>query len=461
MAQYFVKQNASGTGDGLSLVNAWSLATFNGSVIPVGGDTVFFSGTFTSTVIPSCNGISSARIILDFTAATLTTATPRVNFNGRSFLTFNGGTISPNGSSGNIFDFNNIQAHDITINGWTYTGPAGGLELFLWSDYCFNLTVSNNTVDNVSGLWNGDTILTHDVLILNNFARTSVNTATQTDVIRVGDASNVTIQGNKLINQAPGASAGNHNDCIQCYIKGGGNAGNPHNWIVRYNWVEILQNSGSGDNSWTIFQNLDLNPAMKVYGNVFVGTGSVGNNGLTFSFGTAAGVYYVHNNTFIRHNSPDHTVEFLSPGTANYKNNVMQSGTTTNGSQWFVNTMTVGAFDHNFFYLSDGSAGAGTGGSTALNPLFTNVAGNDFSTQASSPLRNAGDPSIGPEYNQGIAFGATWPNPTLVTRSLGAWDIGAFQNSSGGPITATLAILSKANTSVYRAANVHDATLVI
>jgi hypothetical protein len=93
--------------------------------------------------------------------------------------------------------------------------------------------------------------------------------------------------------------------------------------------------------------------------------------------------------------------------------------------------MTPGApFDYNFFYntTAPDTNDQGPHGSLTLDPSFTNFTGEDYSTQSSSPLVGAGDDTIGSAYDQGIAPGATWPNPKLVTRPAGAWDVGAFQS---------------------------------
>ena len=49
-----------------------------------------------------------------------------------------------------------------------------------------------------------------------------------------------------------------------------------------------------------------------------------------------------------------------------------------------------------------------------------------------SPCLGKADNTIGAEYAYGIAPGSTWPNPTVVART-GAWDVGAFVGTAGGP----------------------------
>ena len=70
-----------------------------------------------------------------------------------------------------------------------------------------------------------------------------------------------------------------------------------------------------------MIQAMDGDPALKIYGNIFVGSGTVGNNGICVSR-NAGGSYYLYNNTFIRHFNPGNTVRFLGAGTLYAENNL-------------------------------------------------------------------------------------------------------------------------------------------
>lgn len=181
-------------------------------------------------------------------------------------------------------------------------------------------------------------------------------------------------------------------------------------------------------------------PALKAYGNVFVGTGGPmsGGNGISIHSGTSAGdTYYFYNNTVYRHQQPNNAIrlgEGDGPGTLYSRNNIAAADTNCNCQllQW---TFTAGAqWNRNFFYNFDGATStySGPNGSTSTSPIFANTAGNNFALQPASPMINAGDATIGAEFNQGIAPGATWPNPSLVTRTAGAWDAGAYQSGGSG-----------------------------
>src|SRR6516162_10288306 len=92
---YYVTASGAGAHTGNDLADAWSLATYNQKTSPTGGDTVFFSGTFTSTVTirTSGTGNGASRLTLDFSAATLNTAMPRIACNSQNYLNVNGGTL--------------------------------------------------------------------------------------------------------------------------------------------------------------------------------------------------------------------------------------------------------------------------------------------------------------------------------------------------------------------------------
>jgi hypothetical protein len=428
-ATYYVTQPGGGNQSGTSSGNPFSLAGFNASTKPTGGDTVIFTGTFTGTVAPATGGTGNgaARLTLNMTGATLVSAPVRIQINNKSYLNINGGTMGPS-YNGVMIAFQSTASisHDCTINGWTYTGQAGGISIFLSLNHCWNTVISNNTVDNVSSFVIGDSTLNHDTDITGNFARTSTDTSSQDDLIKIGDAYNITIEKNKLIGQAPASPAFQHNDIIQNYTKGGGNAGSPYNWIIRYNWIEMQQRSGSGDCSWLMLQSMSGAPAIKIYGNVFLGTGTIGNNGVCVGRNNG-GSYYFYNNTVVRNGDPDNTVRFANNGTSYIENNVATTSAGVYGTL-LVFSMVQGKCDYNFWYGAGGPSASpafsGPHGSDTVNPLFVNAAGGNFALQSSSSLRGKGDRSIGAEFSQGIKAGSTWPNPTLTPRN--TWDIGAF-----------------------------------
>jgi len=361
-----------------------------------------------------------------------------VDLNNKSFVTIQGDpvnkTVCTSASAGTQFNAQSETGHDITIDSFTYTGPAGGTADFYQNGFYTNVTISNNFGDNLSHLVNSYQGSVHDFTIINNYGRTSTDTTTDDDVIQISDAINVTIQGNKLIDQAPGNTCC-HNDVIQTFQSGSSTHQHPSNWIIRYNWIESAQTAGGGGNeSFMEMQNFAGQPALQIYGNVFVGTGVAqsGGNGISLHSGTnASDTYYFYNNTVWGHQMPLNPIrlgEGDGPGTLFFRNNAAGDDTTGQGIQA---TFTAGApWNNNYFYQYSNcsSTFTGTNGSCSLTPTaLSSTSGNNFSPAIGSLLINAGDSSIGTAYNQGIAPGATWPNPALVTRTAGAWDAGAFQ----------------------------------
>jgi hypothetical protein len=264
----------------------------------------------------------------------------------------------------------------------------------------------------------------------------------------MGDTVNVTIEGNMLIQRSPGDNAsGQHNDVIQSFHGGGSGAGNPSGWIMRYNWIELNMGSfRTGDNSWNMLEDFDDGTAgfaCKIYGNVFIGDGTAnsGNNGMGCAL-NAGSHLYIYNNTFIVKNGPDSTVAswayaLSSPGILFMRNNAGQATSQVGnffklqGESNAQNTVAVGAQWNRNFWSNTGSGKTIYAGPNGLMnstlPLFVDYANNNFAPAAT--LKNAGDSSIGAEFNQGPCPGATWPNPTLCTRSALNWDVGAFQSS--------------------------------
>ncbi len=447
---YFVTQSGAGSQNGLSLANAWSVAAYNANSAnsgPTGGDTVLFSGTITSPISISTSGTGNGtgRLTLDFSGATLNVTSGNViNLNSNNFITLNGGLILANNATqitGKLSSGSPETGHDITVQNFTFTGPTTGTPDFYINGLYSNVLIVNNTVDNVSHCVNAYQGFFSNMTIRNNFCRTSLDTTTDDDVIQISDAANVTIEGNKLINRSPSLSSCCHNDVIQTYSSGGGSGHHPTSWIIRYNWIETAQQQSGGSGTgvqWTEMQQFAGQPALQMYGNVFVGTGvsQGGGNGISIHSGTnATDTYYFYNNTLWDHGMPLNPLrlgEGDGPGTVFINNNAGGNDTTTVSG--YQVTFTAGApFDRNFFYQYTNctSAVAGPNGSCSLSPsAFTNTGANDFTLPNGSPLMNAGDSTIGATYNQGICPGATWPNPALCARIAGAWDVGAYQNGT-------------------------------
>jgi hypothetical protein len=146
---YYVTPSGAGAQTGTDPANAWSLATYGQSTLPTGGDTVFFLGTFSSTVTIKTSGTGNGalRLTLDFTGATLNTALPRIACNAQNYLNVNGGTLGSATTGDLITIAPRSQSHDITIQNWKHTGDSTSDATFIALQYCYNLSVVNNTID--------------------------------------------------------------------------------------------------------------------------------------------------------------------------------------------------------------------------------------------------------------------------------------------------------------------------
>ncbi len=429
---YFVTQDGSGARSGTSLDDAWSVADFNSSTAPTGGDVVGFFGTITSTVRPGSSGTDDGpdRLGLDFSAASLDEADPRIDVNGQSYLTMIGGTLG-SASHGTLISFGGHASHDVTVSGFTHAGATTSTAQFVDATYASNLLIANNRADDVAGFVIDYMSAAHDIVISGNDVRTSLNTSVQTDIVFIGDGTDITIEGNRFVQRTDGATSERHNDVIQTFRSGAADHASPTRWIIRYNWMELAVSGGSGDNSWMMMENMTGDPACEIYGNVFVGTGNPlpGGNGLSPNSNDASAHFYFYNNTVVRHEQPVNAIRFLSPGVLYARNNIGVSDAPCSCTllEW---GMTAGeTWNNNFFFHFDGCNGTFTGpdGSCDTAPGFVDQAENDFALTGTSALVGAGDSSIGSDYARGIAAGATWPSPSLVARPAGAWDVGAFQ----------------------------------
>jgi hypothetical protein len=432
-ASYYATQSGAGSKNGTSVANAWSVAGFNASSAPTGGDTVYFSGTITSTVTPGSNGTGNgaSRLTLDFSAATLTD--PAISLSNNSYLTLLGGSVVEGSDGNTIIKCAYVSpgaGHDITISNFTFTGISGGSTTFFSVGSCTNVLISNNTLDNILSFVNEWQGKTHDITILNNSARTSQNVTQQSDVISMGDTINATIRGNKLINQSPGSQSNSrHNDIIQTFQSGASQNQIPSNWTIAYNWIEEDVTSCAdtdGSNSWTMIEN--TGGSNYLYGNVFYAPGPCQfGNGETLDSSQSSVIWYVYNNTYISPNGYP-GIWFQNSGHLYFRNNVFQLGNASGTYLEFYWTAGA-AWDYNYFYgVPDcNSTVSGPHGSCSKNPLFSDYAAGVVSLQSSSPLISAGDSTIGSQFNQGIAAGATWPNPPLVTRGTNSWSVGAYQ----------------------------------
>lgn len=481
---YFVTQAGAGAQNGLSLANAWSIATFNATSTPTGGDTVFFSGTFTTTVGPPLSngtGTGAGALTLDGTgscggcsvaiyASTSLHPVIEFKFSGNSFITLNGGTFArltnpatqtaanQNSNGEGLIDFGKTTNHDITIQNTTYTGVVTDQSCnpMIREDYNYNFLVQNNNWQFTGGGSWTDGQPNHDVIYLNNTITTNREDETSPcdlDVLQPSDMYNFTVQGNFLQNNAAGTNTGGHQDVIQTFESGAGGAVAPTNWIIRYNWIARGEDTCAGNMSWFEMEGFVGNPALQVYDNVFVGGPCAwgGGNGIgvhnsncasTGACGGTPAVYFFYNNTIWKHQGPINPIRWGagdgndSAATINARNNAAGN----DNSDQIAVLDGIANLNNNFFYNYSNCSSTYTGASgncSLTTGAFTSTTTNDFSLASGSALVSAGA-NLGSPYNMGITKGASWPNPALSVRAAsGNWDAGAFVSGNGCTISPT------------------------
>jgi hypothetical protein len=422
-ATYYVTQSGAGTKDGSSASATLAVSDFNSNAKPIGGDTVILSGTFSSPVTPASDGKTGNPLVLDFRQATLSAG---LSLNGRSNVTAQGGT-----TVGTISVSNGTN---LTFDNWSYAGPNNGDVAFAVINGSSNITISNAKVTNCGYGFVGDK--NHFINLIGCDVLTSTTTSDQVDIVHFGSATDVVIEKCKFVLRAPGNASVRHNDVIQTYQSGAAGGFPSQNWIIRYNWIENdnVQPASDGNSSWTMLEALVGKPAIKIYDNVFTApslTGGGGaNNGIRDNKNPNAGdTHYLYNNTIIKRANPGNVIYWLAPGTAIWKNNILWSP--AGQSSGNPNSTMSTTADYNFFFRN-GTAFTGSHGSGTVDPNLKDPTNNDYSLAAGSPCIGKADNTIGAEFAFGIAPGSTWPNPTVVART-GAWDVGAFVYSGGGP----------------------------
>lgn len=433
---YWVTQAGAGSGNGTSLENAWSLASFHSSGVPTGGDTVNFRGTFTGTVTAkSGTGDGASRLTMDFGGATV----PSVDIGGEAYLTLVGGVIAGT-TTGSLFPFSST-IHDITITNWTYgtdTIDRAAQVLVSAAAVNYNVVIDSCSFSNASMLVNLYGSPSHDITVRNTFFWQSLDISAQNDIIKLAGGYNVLVEGCKIVSRAPPDQSDppgdpRHNDIFQTWSGG-------QDWVIRYNWIELCPPSGNeaGDSSFMMMEGMD--GAIKIYGNVFIGgtrSGIQCANGIDFNGNASGCTVYFYNNTVITKNGPRLTLRFESPGSAYVRNNIGTDSTSPLMDNFIYNwSMTEAAdWNYNWFYNCGGATATHTGANGGTtDPVFSDYANNVFTLQSSSPCKASGN-DLGSEYNQGIDEDATWPNPTLATRT--SWDVGAYvYGTAGGGGTA-------------------------
>lgn len=364
----------------------------------------------------------------------------------------------------------------VVIDGMDVYGPGGKEETNSTRFYGINLdlsasnvTVKNNRIsytDNV-GIWADnttsnityDTILVHDNestgIYMNSSIGTIVNSKSYnngqviTDTgdmggIGVFEGGDITITENEVYNN----SRSNQNadfevsvvsltgpvtisknyiyDCIQgcVQINNGGDGSIISNNIINGFGSSSVTGVASGKFSGIrLGSNTSGTPNVKVVNNI-VANGSTNNEflsaGLSVRYAGSDGMT-VKNNIFYNNAVPD-VIFYSDTDTTttqiNYNNYYRPSY--TNAWNWkATNYSTIATWQ---------AASSQDAQSIISDPIFTNVAGNDFTLQSSSPAIDAGE-NLGSPYNFGLSPESVWPDSvsTLNQNSYGAgWEMGAY-----------------------------------
>jgi hypothetical protein len=276
--------------------------------------------------------------------------------------------------------------------------------------------------------------ISHDITIQNNYLRISTvpGDGFDTDVLDTEGSYNVMVQGNLLaLNIGLGDlnCGGCHDDVTQVWAASGSSANAPYNWTYRYNLI-IQESAVTNNLSWMMFEAIGAG-YWNVYSNVFVyQSGGSGGNGINWGADADGMSAHIFNNTIVAYSGAgNNLIAVNGAGTYALENNITYNA--SSGTTYAGNNGTYQPNAYNLWYGNNLPSCTGyTGDVCGQNPLFTNFSGQVFSLQSSSPALNGGT-DLGAAYNVGIASGATWPNPQLVTRPSGAnWDLGAYQSGT-------------------------------
>lgn len=395
----YVAQLSQGAGDGSSCASARAASWFNSGVNWGSGSTQIAPGT----MVRLCGAVSTN---LTFQSSGASGAPIVVDGTGASYS----GTFS-NGSGRSWWQVQNVRWAD--GYGSTLMMITGGS----------NGVFTGNHADNVSGgvflaQYNGAT-LPDRIVISNNFIRTTASDLgnTQHDIIATEGSTRVTIEGNHLEMRAGGSGSNAHNDVIQTWEKGGTSAGGPADWTVRHNRI-VMNSAVANDRSWMMLES--LSGTINIVGNEFIGLRGAGEaNGISASGNRSDAVFNIYNNTFVSKASASNNVLNLSgSGVANLRNNIFHTVWQT------ALTGTMARTRANNLWYGSNIPSCQSSEICGRDPQFVDYANNQFGLAAGSPAIDSGL-DLGAAYAGYVLPSATWPNPTLVPRPAGAWNIGA------------------------------------
>ena len=439
----WIGQNSAGNDNGASAENCHSINWHNastswsatpgtpGKICP--GDTVKFCTDISTNINPVYGGIVGYWIVYN---GNMHTFNGLVNFSsiGDAYFEFDNMNIVCNseGQSGLgavFFNGNTDAGSDTTktanhlrfnhINSSVAPVPGCVFNLQFCRHACVNACTLLNTqtapimfqrastgYDTVQNCYiANDTTITEDV---------------QMDGIDIGDANNMMIQNNTIINRSVGEGAKllSHNDCVEWYAGGGSPSAGPSKITMRYNTFII--NTPKNDNvSWNMLEN--STDSIWIYDNLYVAIrGGRSGNGLNINSSGAGAKIFICNNTFVAIGGGENLFR-LSPSSARlwFKNNIIYDSTSVGTmTQTYSNDSVVAS---NNCYYSIGTPSKWTiteTGSITGNPKFNDKSSN-WGLQSSSPCINAGVDA---------PLGAVYVTDYLRLLRVSPWDIGAIEH---------------------------------
>ncbi len=378
----YVDNNANGSNNGSSWVDAWeSFTDINWNNIE-SGDVIYISGGSSSQIYTS--GLSIGTSGFSGTPVIITKGID-ANHNGEVIIIGSGISIS---------NKSYITVSNLTING---AGTAINI------DGSYSNATHDIIIDNCEGEMGGRFIhvegypdLTgsycHDITIKNCDSFTPSSTGNQNDFVYAQYMGGLTVE-NCSVNIASN-DASQHNDCIQTYYVHGP-------VTVRNNYFEH-SDTKQRNSQGLFFENHEGN--YYVYNNIIVMPNSLDGKIYWKSSDLNDAHTYIYSNTV--YGLSGSLIKTTDPN-AVIKNNILYStGYQPTGSSYMVEFNEVSGsgadVSNNLFYdpagnMNNMNSGTNQNGVEG-NPLFTNLSTRDFTLQTNSPAIDKGE-YLGAPYN--------------------------------------------------------------
>jgi hypothetical protein len=495
-ATYYVTQAGAGSADGSSLGNAASIATL-ASHTAAAGDTISLNGTITSQIVVHNGGSSGSPVTYLFASgAKMSKGTwggaAALDIGGNSYVTVDGGaTGTIGGYNGNPALANGIIESTTNGTGLTTQNNDGGIT----SHDCHNVIVKGLVIRNMYVRTTGGTDTNQYGIGFYDFwnGGTAPSNVTCTNCIFHDESTGCGFD------YGPSASTLEMSFCTSYNCNWGGNAGDHgasstltgllvhdnyfYNWQTWtssnagvqaalhhngfYGWAESggsLRTVSAYNNfcgpgydstqsSAGLFFSGDIG-SITIYNNIlYADSGGSSSDGLIMVWkykGANDTNLFVYNNTIVSTGSAGVGIEVFSGGgsgtvTATYtvKNNVIS--TTATAIADYYNTLNTLVADYNIGYnlnSSESYNSSSTGSAGFMN--FASWQGLGYDTHGSSSNPNLNGSYVPQPTSSAISAGVnlssvfTLDFAGLTRPASAAWDIGALQNSGGGPVSVSI-----------------------